>query len=180
MLLSFAAIIVMLSLTCPLWLLHTRHVIDYMKMLTMTCRCRNDARRPHEGSAHRRAVGGPAVRGLVEHVNGVELADEVAAAQEFVQVDLAHALMLTEQGVFGREQGRSIVAALLRLLDDGPEQVLAGDPEIGTIALQIEQLPQGAVRPRRPRHPARPEPDRPEESTSVRMTDRRALHEGHG
>ncbi len=121
-------------------------------------------------------LGARPSRGLVEHVNGVELADEVAAAQEFVQVDLAHALMLTEQGVFGREQGRSIVAALLRLLDDGPEQVLAGDPEIGTIALQIEQYLEeqcgpGGLDIQR----ARSRID--QKSTSVRMADRRALHE---
>lgn len=76
---------------------------------------------------------------LVRHVNAVELADELAAAELFVHIDLAHALMLTRQEIFGREQGRSIVAALLALLAGGPERMLAGDPEIGSITLQIER-----------------------------------------
>lgn len=78
-------------------------------------------------------------RSLVDHVNAVELTNELADAELFVLIDIAHALMLTRQRVFEREQGRSIVAALLALLANGPEQALAGDPEIGTITLQIER-----------------------------------------
>ena len=115
-------------------------------------------------------------RGLVDHVNAVELADEAAAAEEFVQIDLAHALMLTQQGVFGREQGRSVVGALLRLLDADPQQVLAGDPEVGTIALQIEQYLEqqcgpGGLDIQR----ARSRID--QKSTGVRMANRKALVE---
>lgn len=77
--------------------------------------------------------------GLVAQVNAVELADEVAAAAEYVRVDLAHVLMLTRQGVFDRAHGRSLARALLRLLDDDPARVLAGDPARGTIALQLER-----------------------------------------
>ena len=76
---------------------------------------------------------------LVEHVNAVELEDELRDLDAFVQIDLAHALMLTRQGVFEPEQGRSVVAALLDLLDGRPGARLAGDPEIGTITLQIER-----------------------------------------
>ncbi len=120
-------------------------------------------------------LGARPAPGLVDHVNAVELTDEAATAEEFVQIDLAHALMLTNQGVFGREQGRSIVAALLRLLDARPQEMLAGDPEVGTIALQIEQYLQeqcgpGGLDIQR----ARSRID--QKSTGVRMADRRALH----
>jgi argininosuccinate lyase len=77
--------------------------------------------------------------GLVEHVNAVELTDELAGAEEFVLIDIAHAVMLTRQQIFTEEHGRSLVAALLDLLDKDPRTVLAGDPEIGTITLQIER-----------------------------------------
>jgi argininosuccinate lyase len=77
--------------------------------------------------------------GLVEHVNAVELTDELAGAEEFVLIDIAHAVMLTRQNIFEEEHGRSLVAALLALLDKDPRTVLAGDPEIGTITLQIER-----------------------------------------
>src|SRR5664279_4112987 len=121
-------------------------------------------------------LGARPAPGLVQHVNAVELADEVAAADEFVQIDLAHALMLTREGVFEQDQGRAIVAALLRLRDGGPHDVLAGDPEVGTIALQIERYleqqcgPAGLDLQR-----ARSRID--QKATAVRMTDRRALHE---
>jgi argininosuccinate lyase len=85
-----------------------------------------------------RLVVGPSPL-LVEHVNAVELTDELAVAEAFVRIDLAHALMLTRQQIFATEQGRSIVAALLDLLAGEPGQALAGDPEIGTITLQIER-----------------------------------------
>jgi argininosuccinate lyase len=76
---------------------------------------------------------------IVEHVNAIELSDELAAADIFVQIDLAHALMLTRQGIFDRAQGGSVVTALLDLLQGNPEVALAGNPEIGTITLQIER-----------------------------------------
>ena len=76
---------------------------------------------------------------LVEHVNGLELTDELAGAEDYVLMDIAHALMLTNQKIFTPEHGRSLVSALLALLDEGPGKVLAGDPEIGTITLQIER-----------------------------------------
>jgi argininosuccinate lyase len=76
---------------------------------------------------------------IVDHVNAIELSDELAAADIFVQIDLAHALMLTRQGIFDHAQGRSVVTALLDLLRDDPGAALAGDAEIGTITLQIER-----------------------------------------
>ncbi|GAA2382046.1 lyase family protein [Streptomyces coeruleofuscus] len=76
---------------------------------------------------------------LVEQVNAVELANELADAEHFVLIDLAHALMLTQEQVFDPGQGRAIVAALLELLENNPREALAGDPAIGTITLQIER-----------------------------------------
>jgi argininosuccinate lyase len=84
-------------------------------------------------------LGARPSRGLIEHVNGVELTDELIGAEEFVLLDMAHAVMLTRQNIFEEEHGRSLVAALLALLDKDPRSVLAGDPEIGTIGLQIER-----------------------------------------
>lgn len=84
-------------------------------------------------------LGARPARGLVDHVNAVELTDELANAEDYVQIDLAHALMLTRQGVFDAQQGSTLAQALLDLLEDRPQQVLAGDPEIGTITLQLER-----------------------------------------
>ncbi len=121
-------------------------------------------------------LGARPARGLVEHVNAVELADEITAAEEFVQIDLAHALMLTQQGVFDREQGRSVVAALLRLLDDRPGEVLDGDPEVGTICLQLERyLEQQCGLAGLDIQRARSRID--QKATGIRMIDRRALGE---
>jgi argininosuccinate lyase len=77
--------------------------------------------------------------GLVEHVNAVELTDELVGAEEFVLIDIAHAVMLTHQRILDEDHGRSLVAALLTLLEDDPREALAGDPEVGTITLQIER-----------------------------------------
>jgi argininosuccinate lyase len=84
-------------------------------------------------------LGARPARSLIEHVNAVELTDELAHAEIFVLIDLAHALMLTQQRIFDDAQGRSIVTALLELLAGQPEVTLAGDPEVGTITLQIER-----------------------------------------
>jgi len=76
---------------------------------------------------------------LVQHVNAVELTDELREAETFVLIDLAHALMLTQQRIFDRDQGRAIVAALLALLEGDAAHLLGNDPEIGTITLHIER-----------------------------------------
>jgi len=76
---------------------------------------------------------------LVEHVNAVELADELREVGNFVLIDLAHAVMLTRQGIFERDQGRGIVGALLALLAGDAARILGNNPEIGTITLHIER-----------------------------------------
>jgi argininosuccinate lyase len=120
-----------------------------------------------------RLGAGPA-RVLVDHVNAVELGDELDAVDEFVLIDIAHALTLTRQGVFELEHGRSLVTALLKLLDHEPRELLAGDPGIGTITLQLERYledecgPAGLDIQR-----ARSRID--QKATGVRMADRGAL-----
>lgn len=84
-------------------------------------------------------LGARPSRLLVEQVDAVELADELADAENFVLIDLAHTVMLTRQGVFGPEQGRSIAAALLGLLEGDPVEALGRDPDIGTITLHLER-----------------------------------------
>lgn len=84
-------------------------------------------------------LGARPSRALIEHVNAVELNDELVGAEEFVLIDLAHAVMLMRQEIFEEEHGRSVVGALLALLEKDPRSALAGDPEIGTIGLQIER-----------------------------------------
>jgi argininosuccinate lyase len=76
---------------------------------------------------------------LVEHVNAVELTDELREVENFVLIDLAHAVMLTRQRIFDRGQGRAIISALLALLDGDAAKILGEDPEIGTITLHIER-----------------------------------------
>ncbi|MGD6741859.1 argininosuccinate lyase [Streptomyces sp. BH106] len=120
-----------------------------------------------------RLGSGPA-RGLVDHVNAVELDDETAAVAHYIRMDLAHTLMLTQEGIFREQQGAAIAAALLRLLDTDPRTVLAGDPAIGTLGLQIERYleeqcgPSGLDIQR-----ARSRID--QKSTGIRLADREAL-----
>lgn len=76
---------------------------------------------------------------LVEHVNAVELTDELREAETFVLIDLAHALMLTRQRIFDADHGRAVVGALLELLEGDTPRLLGNDPEIGTITLHIER-----------------------------------------
>jgi argininosuccinate lyase len=76
---------------------------------------------------------------LVTHVNKVELDDELVSLDEYVLTDLAHAVMLTRTGIFEKQHGRGIVQALLRLRSGDTPAMLASDPEVGTLGLQIER-----------------------------------------
>jgi argininosuccinate lyase len=111
---------------------------------------------------------------IVQHVNAVELADELRDAEIFVLIDLAHALMLTRTHIFDRDQGRAIVGALLALLEGDPARMLGNDPEIGTITLHIERYLEGVCGPggldiQR----ARSRID--QNATGLRMADRKGL-----
>jgi len=82
---------------------------------------------------------------LVTHVNAVELSDELDGIVDYVHMDIAHALMLTQRGIFEPARGRALVEALLSLLDGDTEQLLAPDPRVGTLGLQIERYLEGAL-----------------------------------
>lgn len=56
---------------------------------------------------------------------------------EFLQVDLAHATMIAEQGIIGREVARALLRALQDLRCRG-EGALSVDPVKGSLLLQIE------------------------------------------
>lgn len=119
-------------------------------------------------------LGARPSRALVEHVNALELTDEMAGVREYVLIDLAHAVMLTRQGVFSEVDGHSIIGALRRLLEGDPMQKLAGDPEIGTITLQIERyLEEQCGAPGLDIQRARSRID--QKATGWRMTNRRAV-----
>ncbi|KAK5061614.1 hypothetical protein LTR84_008158 [Exophiala bonariae] len=84
-------------------------------------------------------LGTRASRLLVTHVNKVELDDELVSLNEYVLTDLAHAVMLTRTGIFDAHHGRGIIQALLDLRSGNTAAMLACDPEVGTLGLQIEQ-----------------------------------------
>lgn len=75
---------------------------------------------------------------LTAHVHSVELATQQEAIDEYVQIDLAHVLMLAETGSLPRAQAVSLLRALLRLLGPDPEVTLPLDPERGGVLPQIE------------------------------------------
>lgn len=76
---------------------------------------------------------------LIEHVNRVELDDELQGLDAYVCMDIAHALMLTETGALSSDDGRAIVEALVELLDGDTRGLLRPDAEVGTLGLQIER-----------------------------------------
>lgn len=103
------------------------------------------------GSAHasltENRLGTRASRLLVTHVNKVELDDELISIDEYVLTDLAHAVMLARTGIFDAQHGRSIVRALLDLRSGDTAAILASDPEVGTLGLQIEQYLESVLGP---------------------------------
>ncbi|KAM5354090.1 hypothetical protein ACJ41O_000740 [Fusarium nematophilum] len=92
-------------------------------------------------------LGTRASKLLVTHVNKVELDDELVSLDEYVLTDLAHAVMLTQTGIFNAQHGRSIVQALLDLRSGDTAAILASDPEVGTLGLQIEQYLESVLGP---------------------------------
>ncbi|OJJ54140.1 hypothetical protein ASPSYDRAFT_61474 [Aspergillus sydowii CBS 593.65] len=93
-------------------------------------------------------LGTRASRLLVTHVNKVELDDELVSLDEYVLTDLAHAVMLTQTGIFDAQHGHSIVRALLDLRAGDTAAILASNPEVGTLGLQIEQYLEKVLGPR--------------------------------
>lgn len=92
-------------------------------------------------------LGTKASRLLVTHVNKVELDDELVSLDEYVLTDLAHAVMLTRTGIFDAKHGADIVQALLDLRSGDTAAILASDPEVGTLGLQIEKYLESVLGP---------------------------------
>lgn len=113
---------------------------------------------------------------LVTHVNKLELDDELVSLDEYVLTDLAHSIMLTRQGIFDAQHGGSIVQALLKLRSGDTAAMLASDPEVGTLGLQIEQYLESVLGPRgRDTQRARSRID--QKATNWRLVNRRSLTE---
>ncbi|KAH7369508.1 argininosuccinate lyase [Rhexocercosporidium sp. MPI-PUGE-AT-0058] len=102
---------------------------------------------PHVSLTENR-LGTRASRLLITHVNKVELDDELVSIDEYVLTDLAHAVMLTRTGIFDAQHGRGIVQALLDLRSGNAAAILAADPEVGTLGLQIEQYLEKVLGPK--------------------------------
>lgn len=84
---------------------------------------------------------------LITHVNKVELDDELVSLDEYVLTDLAHAVMLTQTGIFDAQHGRGIIQALLDLRSGDTAAMLASDPNVGTLGLQIEKYLESVLGP---------------------------------
>jgi argininosuccinate lyase len=74
---------------------------------------------------------------LLEHYGVPGLARERRRFAEFMLVDLAHTVMLAEQGIIPIEAARAIVRELSELSEKG-EAALAIDPRKGSFLLQVE------------------------------------------
>ncbi|HEU4673466.1 MAG TPA: argininosuccinate lyase [Candidatus Limnocylindrales bacterium] len=82
-------------------------------------------------------LGEPPDRTNQEYILKPVLRAELDQLPIFLEVDLAHCLMLIEQGVIERSDGERLLAALLRLADQ-PDLVVV-DPEFDTLLLQVER-----------------------------------------
>ena len=79
----------------------------------------------------------PPADALIKYHDIPGLAREQRHAREFNQVDLAHTVMLTEQGILPRDVARAILQALLELRRMDPA-AFPVDPLKGSFLLQVE------------------------------------------
>ncbi|KAG4436388.1 hypothetical protein IFR05_008144 [Cadophora sp. M221] len=121
-------------------------------------------------------LGIRASRLLITHVNKLELDDELVSLDEYVLTDLAHSVMLTRTGIFDAQHGCGIVQALLDLRSGNTAAILAADPEVGTLGLQIEQYLESVLGPKgRDIQRARSRID--QKATNWRLVNRASLTE---
>jgi len=78
-----------------------------------------------------------------EYILKPVLAAELDQLPIFLEVDVAHGLMLIERGVIPRADGARLLAALLQLADQTDR--LEVDPEFDTLLLQVERALGGEV-----------------------------------
>lgn len=75
---------------------------------------------------------------LAEHVHAVQLATEQEAIEEFIDMDLAHVVMLYECDILNREVAAELLRPLLEISDPAGRVALVIDPSRGSMLLQIE------------------------------------------
>lgn len=82
-------------------------------------------------------LGTPPAAALIKYHDLPGLAREMRHAREFNQVDLAHTVMLAEQGILPRDVASAILKGLLELRDMAPSEIPM-DPIKGSFLLQVE------------------------------------------
>src|SRR4051794_40491382 len=81
---------------------------------------------------------GPPAKALLTFFEEPHLLREKRQFASFLKVDLAHTVMLAEQGIITPDQAGSILSALRELQQHGVEH-LSLDPRHGSLLFQIEQ-----------------------------------------
>ncbi|MFI4982178.1 MAG: lyase family protein, partial [Nevskiales bacterium] len=83
----------------------------------------------------------PPMQSLIDavYIPGLERETDPQAFQAHVWVDLAHATMLTEQGLIPTDAAKRLLECLLLLRQQGPS-ALQIDPALGSLVPQIEQF----------------------------------------
>src|SRR5262249_58738344 len=81
-------------------------------------------------------LGEPASEKLLAHAGGPMLEEDRRAFGEYLQVNLAHAVMLAEEGVLTPGQAGLILRSLGEIEALGPEK-FANDPTIDSFLLQV-------------------------------------------
>lgn len=82
-------------------------------------------------------LSSPPAEALIKYHDIPGLAREMRHAREFNQVDLAHTVMLAEQGILPREVASVILKGLLELRSLAPSEIPM-DPVKGSFLLQVE------------------------------------------
>ncbi|HEX6207543.1 MAG TPA: argininosuccinate lyase [Actinomycetota bacterium] len=83
-------------------------------------------------------LGGPPSAVNLEHSGAPHLRYEVRMLRAFAAVDMAHTVMLAEQGILTEAQAGAILSALREIDELGPEG-FPTDPRFGSILLQVER-----------------------------------------
>ena len=74
---------------------------------------------------------------LVKYVHTPRLEREKRHFYEFMNVDMAHTVMLVEQKILSREDGKNILRVLKEIRDMGPDG-FTWEPTKGSFLLQVE------------------------------------------
>ena len=91
-------------------------------------------------------LSSPPSEQFLRHYHVPGLAREKRQLKDHMAVDLAHTVMLVEQGILARDQGATILKALMEFRDLPPD-AFPIDPLRGSFLLQVEN--QSAIKVRR-------------------------------